>query len=76
MSCPSSIQHQDSNPQPLERESLPITTRPGLPPYSNTFPYKESEYSLVSILSAVRTNIEPTSIFEVYLLRNIFERNL
>ena len=32
MSCPSSIRRQDSNPQPLKRESLPITTRPGLPP--------------------------------------------
>ena len=30
MSCPSSIRRQDSNPRPLERESLPITTRPGL----------------------------------------------
>ena len=31
-SCPSSIWHWDSNPQPLEHESSPITTRPGLPP--------------------------------------------
>ena len=30
--CPSSIQCRDSNPRPLKRESLPITTRPGLPP--------------------------------------------
>ena len=30
--CPSSIWCQDSNPQPLEHESPPITTRPGLPP--------------------------------------------
>ena len=30
--CPSSIRCRDSNPQPLECESLPITTRPGLPP--------------------------------------------
>ena len=28
--CPSSIRCQ--NPQPSERESPPITTRPGLPP--------------------------------------------
>ena len=28
--CPSSIQCWDSNPRPLEGESLPITTRPGL----------------------------------------------
>ena len=29
--CPSSIRCQDSNQRPSERESLPITTRPGLP---------------------------------------------
>ena len=29
MSCPSSIQRQDSNSRPSERESPPITTRPG-----------------------------------------------
>ena len=28
--CPSSIRRWDSNPRPLERESPPITTRPGL----------------------------------------------
>ena len=38
MSCPSSIWRQDSNPRPLERESTPITTRPGLPPL-NSFIY-------------------------------------
>ena len=32
--CPSSIRCRDSNPRPLERESPPITTRPGLPPQS------------------------------------------
>ena len=32
MSCPSSIRCRDSNPRPLECESPPITTRPGLPP--------------------------------------------
>ena len=32
MSCPSSIWHRDLNPQPSERESPPITTRPGLQP--------------------------------------------
>ena len=30
--CPSSIRCRDSNSQPLEHESPPITTRPGLPP--------------------------------------------
>ena len=31
MSFPSSIRRRDSNPRPLEHESTPITTRPGLP---------------------------------------------
>ena len=30
MSCPSSIRSWDSNSRPLEHESPPITTRPGL----------------------------------------------
>ena len=30
--CPSSIWCRDLNPQPLEHESPPITTRPGFPP--------------------------------------------
>ena len=33
--CPSSIWHQDSNPQPSEHESPPITTRQVLPPNRN-----------------------------------------
>ena len=32
--CPSSILCRDLNPRPLERESLPTTTRPGFPPIS------------------------------------------
>ena len=34
MSYPSSIRCRDSSPRPLECESPPITTRPGLPVYS------------------------------------------
>ena len=30
--CPSSIWHQDSNSQPPDYESPPLTTIPGLPP--------------------------------------------
>ena len=43
---PSSIQCWDSNPRLSERESLPITTRPGLPPsvvwWLNVFKYSTS----------------------------------
>ena len=35
--CPSSIRCRDSNPRPSECESLPITTRPGLPPNNIIF---------------------------------------
>ena len=34
--CPSSIRCRDSNPRPSKRESLPFTTRPGLPPWKLT----------------------------------------
>ena len=37
MSCLSSIQHWDLNPQPLEHEPPPITTRPWLPPSIEIF---------------------------------------
>ena len=45
--CPSSIRYWDSNPWPSERESLPITTRPGLPPNPSLFlfpPFTVSVY--------------------------------
>ena len=35
--CPSDIRCRDSNPQPLENESPPITTTPGLPPTQDNF---------------------------------------
>ena len=39
---PSIIRCRDSNPQPLERESLPITNRPGLPPKTSCYSSKFS----------------------------------
>ena len=39
--CPSSTRCRDSNPRPLDREPLPITTRPGLPPYAFLELHKE-----------------------------------
>ena len=33
--CPSSIRRWDSNSQPCDYESPPLTTRPGLPPSSS-----------------------------------------
>ena len=40
--CPPSIWSWDSNPRPLEHESSPITTRPGLPLY--TFSWDSSNF--------------------------------
>ena len=50
--CPSSKRCRDSNPRPLERESLPITTRPGLPPSVWDL------YQSISLSSARRSPIE------------------
>ena len=46
MSCPSSIRRQDSNPRLLERESPPITTRPGLPPVYVNYKQNGLKWSL------------------------------
>ena len=43
MSCPSSIRCRDSNPRPFERESPPITTRPGLPPKESLVSKREAD---------------------------------
>ena len=48
--CASSIWCWDSNSRPSERESLPITTRPGLPPKSVNF--------LASTSYRIRTSAE------------------
>ena len=45
--CPSSIRRWDSNPRPLERESTPITTRPGLPPTARS--YRLTLYDLTDL---------------------------
>ena len=49
--CPSSIWHRDSNPQPFEHESSPITTRPGLPHCNSTLwgPEKSSKTVRTSV---------------------------
>ena len=45
--CPSSIWCRDLNPQPLERESLPITTRPGLLPHIMKLIIPQEHYFIV-----------------------------
>ena len=42
--CPSNIWCWDSNPRPLERESLPTTTRPGLPAFVRILVSSETLY--------------------------------
>ena len=56
MSFPSSIRHQDSNPWPLECESPPITTRPGLPP--NVVHTEFAEWLLPTLETFVASLIE------------------
>ena len=55
--CPSRIRYWDSNPLPLERESLPITTRPGLPPLP-------SEY--VNLSKYLNIDVELHWVFFIY----------
>ena len=55
--CPSSIWHQDSNSQPSDCESPPLTTRPGLPPMSEMFSVlhgKAYPWTIELYLSATR----------------------
>ena len=70
MSCPSSIRHQDSNPQSLECESPPITTRPGLPPKRYYHPAAQSsnptstQCTLVSIYT-----VETGTVFVIGMIK-------
>ena len=57
MSCPSSLRRLDSNPQPLERESPPITTRPGLQPYPSEIVYLSARTIKEGLESAVKIKI-------------------
>ena len=61
MSCPSSIQHLDLNPQPLEHESSPITTRPGLPPiFLSLFVFVNSMPCLLVCLLLISVSVLPS----------------
>ena len=51
--CPSSIRCRDSNPRPSEREYLPITTRPGLPPLDKNCLNKIQDMMLRRIFKVV-----------------------
>ena len=65
--CPSSIWCRDSNPRPSERESLPITTRPGLPPfYIIIKPYKNT-YLYHRLLYLCCTLRQPRYVYQLYL---------
>ena len=66
--CPSRKQHYDSNLRPLEHESPPITTKPGLPPIFN------QSFALLSLLEkilALFALFQPiTSLFSSKMCRN------
>ena len=57
--CPSSRRCWDSNPQPLEQESLPITTRPGLPPQKVSVSGQSQKQFTIVIYDSVANLIKP-----------------
>ena len=48
--CPSSIRCRDSNSQPSDYKSSPLTTRPGLPPYESTLAVKYEDWAVVVVV--------------------------
>ena len=62
--CPSSRRYCDSNSQPLENESPPITTRPGLPPLHNSFARHPFAHFVNDLLL---NNLQLQIIYELYL---------
>ena len=77
MSCLSSIRRWDSNPQPLEHESSPITTRPGLPPHFNvTFGLSPIAYQGMIPPSKKRRNfsVENWKVLTTWYKMNICRR--
>ena len=68
--CTSSIRHRDSNSRPSERESPPITTRPGLPPKDLINFRYVSETMLTSMSHAdglfAKRFIPPDSLLTIY----------
>ena len=61
--CPSSIWCRDSNPRPSERESLPITTRPGLPPTFCVSLINEPLFTLCLSLNSFFTFLVDVNLF-------------
>ena len=67
--CSSSIQCWDSNPLPLEHESPPITTRPGLPPIKWSYLLRQVGTSVIKL--EYKTDFNTTRYAKVcYLQRN------
>ena len=63
--CPSSIRCWDSNSRPLEHESPPITTRPGLPPHNRII----SSWSLPGITNFYADSFSLHFFFYLLLLQ-------
>ena len=72
--CPSSIRYRDLNPQPLERETLPITTRPGLPPRFTNFvsdvfaTFIELKFCHGTLFKLTRSNNSLSMVFQMFVL--------
>ena len=72
MSTPSSIRCRDSNPWSLERESPPITTRPGLPPYRNfIISARQRNHPLRNLQTGASSVNESLGMHVAYKTRNL-----
>ena len=60
--CQSSIQCWDSNPQHLEHESPPITTRPGLQPNVRNFIIVNTGSDLIYLILIITTKPESSCV--------------
>ena len=73
MSCPSSIWCWDLNPRPLEHESSPITTRPGLPPYEQVLNFNIFYKQLYPACFAIEKAM-PASFFFIFVFLIIYSK--
>ena len=70
--CPSSVQCRDSNSWSLERESPPITTRPGLPPYRNfIISARQRNHPLRNLQTGASSVNESLGMHVAYKTRNL-----
>ena len=73
--CPSNIRHQDSNSQPTDYESPPLTTRPGLPPLKLVVGFSECVYKFKSgVRLCSRKSLSCVCISQMWQLFKLWRR--